>query len=90
VATKKTFEVALARCRTCRKRFRVLPSDVLPWKRYGLAVIAELCKADAVEDQSLRDAVWKAFIGQTPAHVTLHAWTEWLGAFVLGRRVHEA
>jgi hypothetical protein len=85
VATRKTLEVAMARCRTCRRRFRVLPSDVLPWKRYGLAVIAELCQAHAVEDQSLRDAVWKKFIGQTPVHSTLHAWTEGLGAFVLGR-----
>jgi hypothetical protein len=85
VATKKTLEIALAACRTCGKRFRVLPSDVLPWKQYGLAVIAELCQAHTVDDLSLRDAVWKKFTGETPAHSTLHAWTEGLGAFVLGR-----
>lgn len=85
VATKKTLAIALAACRTCGKRFRVLPSDVLPWKQYGLAVIAELCQAHTADDRSLRAAVWKKFTGQTPAHSTLHAWTEGLGAFVLGR-----
>ena len=85
IATKKTLAIALVAC-TCGKRVRMLPSDVLPLKHYGLAIVAELCQAHVVEDQSLRDGVLKKFIGQTPAHATLHAWTEGLGAFALGRQ----
>jgi len=85
VSTKKVLKLALVACRTCRKRFRLLPSDVMPWKRYGFAVVAEICQAHVVGNSSLRDAADKTFTGQTPAHSTLHAWTEGLGAFVLGR-----
>jgi hypothetical protein len=85
-AEKKDLRIALAMCGDCEARPRVLPSDVLPRKPYGLAVIVSLCGAHAVEDRSLRDAAWKTFTGVTPSHTTLHAWTEGLGAFVLGRQ----
>ncbi|MCP4901459.1 MAG: hypothetical protein GY906_31220, partial [bacterium] len=34
-------DIALARCPCCGTRPRVLPYDVLPYKRYALPVIAE-------------------------------------------------
>ena len=80
-----TLEVALARCRECSRHWRVLPSDVLPHKRYGLAVISSLCSAHVLGNKSLREVAWQEHTGQTPAHSTLHAWTEGLGAFALGR-----
>jgi hypothetical protein len=82
---RKQLSVAMAVCRACRRRFRVLPSDVLPHKRYALAVIARLVHAHTLGDQSLRMAAWTTHLGTTPAHSTLHAWTEGLGAHVLGR-----
>lgn len=89
VATRLTLQVALARCRRCGGRFRVLPADVLPHKQYGLAVIVALTEAHVEGNAPLRPAVWSTHIGQTPAHSTLHAWTEGMGAFVLGRRFGE-
>ena len=62
-----------------------MPSDVLPWKRYGLAIIAEVFQAHTADDHNLRQVAWTKFIEQTPARSTLHPWTEGLGAFVLGR-----
>jgi hypothetical protein len=84
-ATLRILSIAVAYCPTCKGRFRVLPSDVLPHKRYGLAMIATTAAAHAVANNSLRAAAWQTHTGQTPAHTTLHAWTEGLGAFVLGR-----
>jgi len=85
VATRKILRIALARCRSCQGRFRVLPSDVQPYKRYGLVVILSLSRVHTIDNKTLRDTAWKQFTGQTPAHSTLHAWTEGLGSFVLGR-----
>ncbi|MCP4040032.1 MAG: hypothetical protein GY733_24015 [bacterium] len=85
VASRQTLSIARARCSTCKSRFRLLPSDVLPHKRYGLAVIATTAAAHVEANKSLRSAAWTTHTGQTPAYSTLHAWTEGLGAFVLGR-----
>lgn len=85
VAVQQVLSVALARCRICSGRFRLLPADVLPHKRYGLAVIASTAAAHVEANQSLRAAAWTTHTGQMPAHTTLHAWIEGLGAFVLGR-----
>ncbi len=35
-------QIALARCRRCGGRVRVLPCDVLPYKHYSVTVIAHL------------------------------------------------
>ena len=77
--------IALARCATCRRRLRVLPCDVLPHKHYALAVIEHELAAYARGNRSLRQVTWSVLGEPTPAHTTLHAWTEGLGAHVLGR-----
>jgi len=76
--------VAIARCCRCGSRRRVLPCDVLPRKTYGLSVIEHEVSAYSAGDRSLRDVACQ--LGdRTPAHTTLHGWTEGLGAHALGR-----
>jgi hypothetical protein len=77
--------LALARCVRCQSRRRVLPCDALPRKTYGLAVIEHEISAYSRGDQSLRQVAWRQFGERTPAHTTLHGWTEGLGAHALGR-----
>jgi len=81
---KLTTEIALARCLRCGTRARVLPYDVLPYKLYSLTVITKLVITYTTGNWSLRDAVWDLLGEPTPAHTTLHGWTEGLGAHVLG------
>ena len=78
-------QIALARCPRCRRRVRVLPCDVLPYKHYSVSVIAQLAAAytDGWQD-SLRTVAWGLLGERTPAHTTLHGWTEGLGAHGLG------
>ncbi len=78
--------IALAHCRRCRGRPRVLPSDVLPYKHYSVSVIAALAGAYTAAGwaESLRTVVWELLGERTPAHTTLHGWTEGLGAHALG------
>ena len=85
VAERVVLSVALAMCGSCGGRFRLLPADVQPHKRFGLAVIASIVAAHVDANKSLREAAWSTHTGRTPAHSTVHAWTEGLGAFVLGR-----
>ncbi len=77
--------VAIARCMACRRRFRLLPSDVLPHKTYSLGVIEHLAVEHALGSKSLREAAWSLLGDRTPQHTTLHAWTEGLGAHAQGR-----
>jgi hypothetical protein len=77
-------DIALARCLRCGTRARVLPYDVLPYKQYSLAVITELVITYTTWNWSLRGVVWDLLGERTPAHTTLHGWTEGLGAHVLG------
>ena len=77
-------EIALARCPCCGTRPRVLPYDVLPYKRYALTVIAEQVATYAKGSSSLRTVVWDLLGERTPSHTTLHGWTEGLGAHALG------
>jgi hypothetical protein len=77
-------DIVLARCPRCGTRARVLPYDVLPYKRYSLAVITELVSTYATWSSSLRSVVWDLLGERTPSHTTLHGWTEGLGAHVLG------
>ena len=76
--------IVLARCPRCGTRARVLPYDVLPYKQYSVAVITELASTYATGSASLRSVVWDLLGERTPAHTTLHGWTEGLGAHVLG------
>lgn len=77
-------ELALARCSGCKRRFRVLPSDVLARKTYSVAAIEHLVAQYASGERSLRRVAWGALGERTPAHATLHAWSEGLGAHALG------
>ena len=72
--------IALARCTQCGARPRVLPCDALPRKTYGLAVIEHEMSKYGRGDRSLRDVAWTQLGDRTPAHTTLHAWTEGFGA----------
>jgi len=88
--------IALGRCEFCKARVRLLPSDVLPHKQYTAPVIeaalVRYCGArEAPYPQSLRGVAY-SFLGEsprTPSHVTVHGWSEGLGAFASGRRVGE-
>jgi hypothetical protein len=76
---------ALARCPCCGHRFRVLPSDVLPRKTYSVGVIEHMLTEYARGERSLRSVAWETLGGErTPAHTSLHAWSEGLGAHALG------
>jgi hypothetical protein len=77
-------QIALARCCRCGARPRVLPYDVLPYKRYSLAVMSEEMATYTKGGSSLRDVAWNLLGERTPCHATLHGWTEGLGAHALG------
>ena len=81
--------LVLACCDRCGRRVRVLPLDILPRKRYGLAVIECLVTAYAKGLRSLRQVAWGLAGKRTPAHTSLHGWTEGLGAHALGREAGE-
>jgi hypothetical protein len=85
VTVQMVSTVALARCERCKSRSRVLPCDVLPRKTYGLSVIEHEISEYSRGDRSLRQVAWGQLGERTPAHTTLHGWTEGLGAHVLGR-----
>ncbi len=76
--------LALVHCRGCVHRARLLPSDVLARKTYGLSVIEHACAEYVPGKQGLR-AVVDSLLGPGPQHATLHAWTEGLGRHALGR-----
>lgn len=77
--------VLIARCGKCKTRPRVLPCDALPRKTYGLSVIEQEVSEYSKGDRSLRQVAWSQLGDKTPAHTTLHVWTEGLGAHALGR-----
>ena len=73
------------RCAFCRRRFRVLPTEIVPFKSYILAVIETACSAYvAPESQSLKRTVDLMGKGH-PDRTTLHGWLGGLGARALGR-----
>lgn len=78
-------EVALARCSRCGTRPRVLPCDAMPYKTYGTAAIEHEVADYSGGDKSLRQVAWRQLGDRTPAHTTLHGWTEGLGAHASGR-----
>lgn len=84
-ALEVSAEIALACCARCRRRWRVLPSDVLPRKRYALALIEHELSEYAKGARSLRQVSDDLLGEKTPVHTTLHGWSEGLGAHALGR-----
>lgn len=78
--------IALGRCTRCKGRTRVLPCDVLPRKTYGTSPIGHEVASHSSGNRSLRKVAWSQLGERTPAHTTLHGWSEGLGAHALGRR----
>jgi len=88
---ERKVKIALAKCRVCNCRVRLLPADILPYKRYSLPVIEQAVSLYNRGDLSLRQVAWEQFGGdRTPEHATVHGWTEGLGAYLLGRPVGQA
>ncbi|MBD3337023.1 MAG: hypothetical protein GF355_16030 [Candidatus Eisenbacteria bacterium] len=87
----RTLRLGVARCGRCGHRPRLLPADLLPRKTYALSVIGQAASLyDEERTTSLRKVVWEEMSGdRTPAPSTLHAWTEGLGAYALGRPAGE-
>lgn len=88
-AVSEQARIAIALCLHCGMHVRVLPCDILPRKTYSLAVIEHEITEYTQGDRSLRDVVWGMFGAHTPAHTTLHGWTEGFGAYLLGRPAGE-
>lgn len=80
----ETIGLCMARCPMCGSRWRLLPCDVLPYKRYGLGVIGLLVGDYDSGEKSLRKTVGD-LLGHAPAHTSLWGWTEGVGAYVRGR-----
>jgi hypothetical protein len=88
---ERKVKIVLAKCRVCNCRVRLLPADILPYKRYSLPVIEQAVSLYNRGDLSLRQVAWDQLYGEcTPAHTTVHGWTEGLGAYLLGRPVGQA
>lgn len=85
-AQRTTIAIALARCPGCRRRWRVLPCDVLPRKRFSVPVIASHIRVYVGGEKSLREVAWNHVFGDTPSHNALHGWTEGLGDYLKGSR----
>lgn len=81
--------IAIAWCPNCGMHVRVLPCDILPRKTYSLAVIEHEISGYTQGGRSLRAVVWGMHGEHTPAHTTLHGWTEGFGAYLLGRPAGE-
>lgn len=74
-------------CTVCKKRFRVLPFEIAPYKSYTRPVIETACAAyvDAQRPAaSLRQTVQRMGTGR-PDPASLHGWLGSLGARALGR-----
>jgi hypothetical protein len=85
-----TVKIVLVKCPLCKSRYRLLPADILPHKLYTLPVIEVSATLYNRGDRSLRHVTWDLLYGErTPAHTTLHGWTEGLGAWWLGRTIGE-
>ena len=79
--------VPMCCCEACRRRFRVLPVEIPPFKRYTLAVIETGCSAYTDPDLprlSLEKAVNHMGHGH-PHRSALHGWCGGLGERALGR-----
>jgi len=81
--------LALSYCPFCGQRLRILPADVLPWKLYSRPVVEWATVEYATFRRSLRAVVWSLLGDRSPAHTTLHRWTEGLGAYALDRKIGE-
>ncbi len=78
--------VPVCRCEVCRRRYRVLPIEITPFKHYTREVIETACAAysDAqLPDITLRKTVdWLG--SKHPHYSSLHGWIGGLGERALG------
>lgn len=85
----QAIDIVLAHCRDCRGRARVLPAEVLPYKRYSLRLFEKHCRLYLDSNPAgpgLRKTVtgpWDVY--GHPHYTTLHRWTAALGERVLDR-----
>lgn len=77
-------ELAIAYHPACKRRFRILPSNVLARKAYSVEVIEFVQRAYAAGRRSLRDIAWSLLGDRELSHTTVHAWSEGLGGHALG------
>ena len=79
--------VPMCRCAVCKKYFRVLPVEILPFKSYTRQVIETACAPYVATDrptESLRQTVNR--MGRHHPHPSaVHGWLGGLGARALGR-----
>ena len=75
-----------ASCVRCKRRGTVcFPAISCRTRPTRLDVIEHLAAEYAQGELSLRQVAWGQLGDRTPAHTTLHGWTEGLGAHALGR-----
>lgn len=93
VLVYQVIEIALVRCcgvldkngkQGKRHWFRVLPSDILPYKRYSVPAHDAVVACYTKNWWPLR-AVADAFAGYRPIYVTVWRWAGGIGAWALGR-----
>jgi hypothetical protein len=85
----ETIKIVLARCLDCQGRFRVLPAEILPYKRFSLPLIEKYCRiyfTPELDGPDLR----KTVAGPPgnyprPHYTTLHRWLTFLGERILDR-----
>jgi len=73
------------RCAFCRRRFRVLPVEIAPFKTYTLPVIETACSAYVMPGSQSLKGIVKLMGKRAPNRTTLHGWLGGLGARTLGR-----
>lgn len=76
--------VPLSVCDLCKRRFRVLPIEILPYKTYSLPVIESACRLYCISDYGLRKTV-KQIPGDAPHYSTLHGWLGGIGERALDK-----
>lgn len=79
--------IALACCERCGRYARVLPLELLPRKRYGIAVIEMAARAYVFGEKGLRQIVdaLPTENGRVPWHSSLHRWLIGFGEKILDR-----
>lgn len=84
----KRRQYPIARCTECKRRFRVLSCEVLPYKTYSLPIIETACGVYTQTARGLRKSV-SCFTGIRPDYTTLHGWLGGLGDCALDRNAHK-
>jgi len=70
--------VPLSVCEKCKRRFRVLPVEFLPYKTFSLPVIEKTCHLYCISGHGLRKTV-EQIPGVSPHYSTLHGWLGGIG-----------